>query len=119
MTWNTDPARFLVRWSFVIHNLGPTKDGVPVPDPIPVPMGLVGMHIAVKTRSSPQWVWATFEHVDNLQADDLTMVKINGNRRRLRPTFNNPDLRPSSRMSYPPRTPSPMPISSSPTGTSR
>lgn len=27
--------------------------------------GMVGMHIAVRTESAPQWVWATFEHVDN------------------------------------------------------
>ncbi|MEO0970483.1 MAG: hypothetical protein AAFX80_19695, partial [Cyanobacteria bacterium J06639_18] len=33
-------------------------------------MGLVGMHISQKTRSSPQWIWSTFEHVDNLNADD-------------------------------------------------
>lgn len=27
--------------------------------------GLVGMHISMRTRSSRQWVWATFEQVDN------------------------------------------------------
>jgi hypothetical protein len=92
MTWNSDPSRFLIRWSFIIHNLGPTKDGVPQPDPLPVPMGLVGMHVSVKTRSSPEWIWTTFEHVDNVQVDDLHLVMINGKRQRLRPIFNNPDL---------------------------
>ena len=29
-------------------------------------VGLIGFHISHKTRSSPQWTWATFEHVDNL-----------------------------------------------------
>ena len=29
------------------------------------PIGLVGFHIVHLTRSAPQWVWATFEHVDN------------------------------------------------------
>jgi hypothetical protein len=29
-------------------------------------VGLIGFHITHKTRSSPQWTWATFEHVDNL-----------------------------------------------------
>ncbi len=29
-------------------------------------VGLVGMHITQKTASRPQWVWATFEHVDNV-----------------------------------------------------
>lgn len=28
-------------------------------------MGLVGLHIAHKTRNAPQWAWSTFEHVDN------------------------------------------------------
>ena len=31
----------------------------------PFLMGMVGLHIAHKTASFPQWVWATFEHVDN------------------------------------------------------
>ena len=29
-------------------------------------VGLVGLHIAQKTPSSPQWIWSSFEHVDNL-----------------------------------------------------
>ncbi len=37
-------------------------------------VGLVGMHISHKTKSSPQWVWATFEQVDNLNANDLETV---------------------------------------------
>lgn len=28
-------------------------------------MALVGLHIIHKTASQPQWIWATFEHVDN------------------------------------------------------
>lgn len=38
-------------------------------------VGLVGMHIATKTQSSPQWIWATFEHVDNLETNPLTKIK--------------------------------------------
>jgi hypothetical protein len=34
-------------------------------------VGLVGMHISAKTKSSPQWIWATFEHVDNVNVNDL------------------------------------------------
>jgi hypothetical protein len=30
-----------------------------------VEMGLVGLHITQKTPHQPQWIWATFEHVDN------------------------------------------------------
>lgn len=50
-------------------------------------VGLVGMHISLKTQSSPQWIWATFEHVDNLEANPL--IKVNG--KRLAPLFYDPD----------------------------
>jgi hypothetical protein len=29
-------------------------------------VALVGMHVMIKTRYRPQWLWATFEHVDNV-----------------------------------------------------
>lgn len=29
-------------------------------------IALVGLHIAVKTKYRPQWIWSTFEHVDNV-----------------------------------------------------
>ena len=29
-------------------------------------VGLVGLHIALKTPTSPQWIWSSFEHVDNV-----------------------------------------------------
>jgi hypothetical protein len=32
----------------------------------PVTVGLVGIHIVQKTSSRPQWIWSTFEHVDNV-----------------------------------------------------
>lgn len=32
------------------------------------PMGLVGFHIMSKTPSTPQWVWSTFEQVNNVQS---------------------------------------------------
>src|SRR5205085_343313 len=35
----------------------------------PVPVGLVGLHIVQKTAGFPQWIWATFEQVDNAPAD--------------------------------------------------
>lgn len=28
-------------------------------------VALVGLHIAIKTKYRPQWLWSTFEHVDN------------------------------------------------------
>jgi hypothetical protein len=27
--------------------------------------GLIGLHIVTRTASAPQWIWSTFEHVDN------------------------------------------------------
>lgn len=38
----------------------------PSPGPNPVTLGLVGLHIAHKTASQGNWVWSTFEQVDNL-----------------------------------------------------
>jgi hypothetical protein len=31
-------------------------------------LGLVGLHAVARTKSSPQWIWATFEQADNAQA---------------------------------------------------
>lgn len=52
-----------------------------------VTVGLVGMHIAHKTKSSPQWVWSTFAHVDNLQTNDLERT---ADGRPIPTLFNNP-----------------------------
>lgn len=46
---------------------------------LPLKLGLVAFHIAHKTKSRPQWVWSTFEHVDNLAAPAG-----------IRPTFRDP-----------------------------
>src|SRR5260221_4825676 len=35
----------------------------------PVPVGLGELHIVHKTQDFPQWMWATFEHIDNTPAD--------------------------------------------------
>jgi hypothetical protein len=32
-------------------------------------VGLVGLHIGHKTQSAPQWLWSTFEHVDNVPTE--------------------------------------------------
>lgn len=36
-------------------------------------VGLVGMHISHKTTNAPQWVWSTFEHVDNAPVSGNTL----------------------------------------------
>jgi hypothetical protein len=33
---------------------------------VQAPMGLVGFHIAQKTSTFPEWIWSTFEQVDNV-----------------------------------------------------
>lgn len=74
-----DKARFFVRHARVI----PLDNKVFEAD-----FGLVGMHIAVRTESSPTWIWATFEHVDNTTVNDL---ERDSKGRPLRPSFFNPD----------------------------
>lgn len=64
----------------VVMDQGP--NGQPVERRVTV--GLVGMHIAHKTASSPQWVWSTFEQVDNLAVDPVAHPKLQA-------SFNNPD----------------------------
>jgi hypothetical protein len=46
-------------------------------------VGLVGLHIVHKTPSRPQWVWSTFEHVDNVEVGPGALPGS-------RPTFNDP-----------------------------
>jgi hypothetical protein len=44
-------------------------------------LGLVGFHIARKTTQYPQWIWATFEQVDNVEVPQGSTM---------RPTFADP-----------------------------
>jgi len=55
-----------------------------------VRVGLVGMHIAHKSKSSPQWIWSTFEQVDNLDVDPVAHPK-------LKPPSSTPAARPACR----------------------
>jgi hypothetical protein len=74
-----DPSRFFTQNALVMD---PGPDGKPVERAVQV--GLVGMHIGHKSETSPQWVWATFEQVDNLAVDSVAHPKLN-------PSFNNPN----------------------------
>jgi hypothetical protein len=53
-------------------------------------VGLVGMHIAHKTLSSQQWVWSTFEQIDNVQVDDMEALAYANNGLILKPSFHDP-----------------------------
>jgi hypothetical protein len=61
------PDRF-----FTMTAIIPTADG----GTRQVQVGLVGMHIGHKSQSSPQWIWATFEQVDNLVGDTMAHPPI-------------------------------------------
>ena len=76
---NDDRSRFLVRHCRVAPLTGEPFEG---------DFGLVGMHISARTQSSPTWIWATFEQVDNTATNDLEPGH-NGKPRR--PNFFNPD----------------------------
>lgn len=83
MTPDDIPARYLVRRAYIV-----------VEDPVrwqEVSVGLVGMHISHKTVSSPQWIWSTFEHVDNLAVDSVAAFGPDAANHPKRPSFYDPD----------------------------
>lgn len=83
MTNILDPDSFHTRDALVqIPHSDPTKAKCELKR-----VGLVGLHIGYKTDRSPQWIWASFEHVRN--------VPLRGKRPTMRYTFHdgttNPD----------------------------
>ncbi len=57
-----------------------------------VTVGLIGFHIAQKTETAPQWIWSTFEHVDNLSVDRLERIRtFSGSDAPLRASFHDAD----------------------------
>lgn len=57
MTASDDTTRYLLTHALVLN-----PDGTCTPET----MGLVGLHIAQKLGTFPQWIWSTFEHVSNV-----------------------------------------------------
>lgn len=55
-----DPKRYFAREVIIYNELKGECD------PQPRLMGLVGLHIVQKTFWAPQWIWTTFEHIDNV-----------------------------------------------------
>lgn len=64
------------------------KDGKTTLSKNPVHLGLIGMHISQKTPTGKQWVWSTFEHIDNL---DQNVFERDGKRSLIHPTLRDPD----------------------------
>lgn len=77
------PSRYIVRQAFIVAN--------DPPEWVEVNVGLVGMHISHKTASSPQWIWSTFEHVDNLDVNDFEAFGPNAADHPKQPSFFDPD----------------------------
>lgn len=58
-----DPSKFHTA-KVLIYN--PPLKNPPAPEGcFPATVGLTGIHIVHHTSGEPQWIWATFEHVDN------------------------------------------------------
>ena len=51
-------------------------------------LGMIGFHISQKTPTGKQWVWSTFEHIDNL---DQNTTEKDGKTTPIHPTLNDPD----------------------------
>lgn len=51
-------------------------------------LGMIGFHISQKTKTGKQWVWSTFEHVDNLRTHEM---EKDGKTVRVKPSLTNPD----------------------------
>lgn len=62
-----DRARF--HTSNVLVYTPATKNPAVAESCAPATVGLVGLHIAHKTARESQWVWSTFEHVDNAPSE--------------------------------------------------
>src|SRR6202041_128549 len=66
-----DPRRFYTRELTSEVSEPPDANGQPQSGKPPFKAGLVGMHISLRTESSPEWIWATFEQIDNVRQNPL------------------------------------------------
>lgn len=83
-SWVTENRKILDRYYWTTANIAvsasqdPLKQGFTIEQ---APIGLVGLHIVQKTPSQPQWIWTTFEQVDNYEMVDGNPASS--------PTYNN------------------------------
>ncbi len=63
LTSDDDKKRYITQTSSVALF---DNNGQPTGKSKVVSLGLVGMHAIVKAPGFPQWIWSTFEHVDNV-----------------------------------------------------
>ncbi|MGB5830489.1 MAG: hypothetical protein WBG92_00655 [Thiohalocapsa sp.] len=64
-----DPKRYYARPAFIYNQAVTKQNGVQPESCRIAQVGLVGLHTVFKTFWAPQWIWATFEHVDNVPED--------------------------------------------------
>lgn len=82
MTNVSNPQRFYTRQAFVMDPATGQCSEITV--------GLVGLHIVQKTPSRPQWIWTTFEQIDNIpQTGAMQPFTFNNNNDTAMPA-NNP-----------------------------
>jgi hypothetical protein len=60
MTNVPNPGRYYTRLAWLVDPISGQCSKAPVS------VGLVGLHIVQKTLSRPQWIWSTFEQIDNV-----------------------------------------------------
>lgn len=51
-------------------------------------LGMIGFHISQKTPTGKQWVWSTFEHIDNL---DENTIEKDGKQTPIHPSLTDPN----------------------------
>ncbi len=81
---NDDRSRFYVT-KVKVAKSEPYKPGQTQPEMEEIEAGLVGMHISMRTESSPEWIWATFEQVDNVRQNKDAHGNLS------HPNFYNPN----------------------------
>lgn len=74
-----DPSRFFTQDAYIKDEDANNKEITRK-----VKVGLVGLHIGHKSKSSPQWIWSTFEQIDNLDVDPVAHPGLS-------PSFTNPN----------------------------
>ncbi|HVO59351.1 MAG TPA: hypothetical protein VMT53_00370 [Terriglobales bacterium] len=91
---NDDPSRFYTK-KVRVKVSGPAGNGQD--EYRTIPAGLVGMHIAMHTQSSPEWIWSTFEQIDNVRQNPLEHGGMS------HANFMNPDLKNATVNVLPPK----------------
>jgi len=71
-------------------------------------VGLVGLHVGHKTQHASQWLWSTFEHVDNVPAD----AAVKSGNLKAKYSYYNPKCKDCKPNQVPPRPWDPTKVSS-------